>query len=82
MASTLRIDLLNSLADAALETAIASVATNYRSQWTAGDGTQKATADVQNYLQFRKEIMNVMTKRLLRKGKRNKTYGLADAGLL
>jgi hypothetical protein len=39
-------------------------------------------ADLQSYLQFRKEIMNVMTKRLVRKGLRNKTYGLADAGLL
>jgi hypothetical protein len=40
------------------------------------------SADIQTYLQFRKEIMNLMTKRLLRKGQRNKTYGLADAGLL
>jgi hypothetical protein len=86
MASTLRIDLLNALADSALETAIAAVATNYRSQWTADDGTQSnpmnMAADLQSYLQFRKEIMDVLTKRLLRKGKRNKTYGLVDAGII
>jgi hypothetical protein len=86
MAGILRHDLLASLADSALETAIAAVATNYRSQWTSDDGTQSnpmnMAADLQSYLQFRKEIMDVMTKRLLRKGKRNKTYGLADAGLL
>jgi hypothetical protein len=80
MAGILRHDLLASLADSALETAIAAVASNYRSQWTSDDGTN--LGDVQNYLQFRKEIMDVMTKRLLRKGKRNKTYGLQDAGLL
>jgi hypothetical protein len=86
MAGILRHDLLASLADSALETAIAAVATNYRSQWTADDGTQSnpmnMAADLQSYLQFRKEIMDVMTKRLLRKGKRNKTYGLADAGVI
>jgi hypothetical protein len=85
MASTLRVDLLNALVDAELETAIDNVTTNYKSQWTADDGTQSdpmAAADVQNFLQFRKEIINVMTKRLLRKGQRNKTYGLADAGVI
>jgi hypothetical protein len=85
MASTLRIDLLNSLADAALETAIGTVTTSYKSQWTADDGTQSNpmnSADIQTYLQFRKEIMGVLTKRLLRKVNRNKTYGLADAGII
>jgi hypothetical protein len=85
MASTLRIDLLNSLADAALETAIGTVTTSYKSQWTADDGTQSNpmnSADIQTYLQFRKEIMGVLTKRLLRKVNRNKVYGLSDAGLL
>jgi hypothetical protein len=85
MASTLRIDLLNSLADAALETAIGTVTTSYKSQWTADDGTQSNpmnSADIQTYLQFRKEIMGVLTKRLLRKVNRNKTYGLADAGVI
>jgi hypothetical protein len=32
MASTLRIDLLNSLVDSALETAIGTVTTSYKSQ--------------------------------------------------
>jgi hypothetical protein len=85
MASTLRIDLLNSLADAALETAIGTVTTSYKSQWDATDGTQSNpmnSADIQTYLQFRKEIMGVLTKRLLRKVNRNKTYGLADAGII
>jgi hypothetical protein len=85
MSSTLRIDLLNSLADAALETAIGTVTTSYKSQWTADDGTQSNpmnSADIQTYLQFRKEIMGVLTKRLLRKVNRNKTYGLADAGII
>jgi hypothetical protein len=86
MASTLRIDLLNSLVDSALETAIGTVTTSYKSQWTADDGTQSnpmnMAADLQNYLQFRKEIMNLMTKRLVRKSLRNKTYGLADAGVI
>jgi hypothetical protein len=85
MASTLRTDLLNSLVDSALETAIGTVTTSYKSQWTADDGTQSNpmnSADIQTYLQFRKEIMNLMTKRLLRKGQRNKTYGLVDAGII
>jgi hypothetical protein len=85
MASTLRIDLLNALVDAELETAIDNVKTNYLAQWTADDGTQSDpmnSADIQNFLQFRKETMNVMIKRLLRKGRRNKTYGLVDAGVI
>jgi hypothetical protein len=85
MASTLRIDLLNALVDAELETAIDNVTTNYRAQWDATDGTQSDpmnSADIQNFLQFRKEIMGVMTKRLLRKLNRNKVYGLQDAGVI
>jgi hypothetical protein len=85
MAAILRIDLLNTLVDAELETAIDNVTTNYRSQWTSDDGTQgdpMAAADIQNFLQFRKEIMGVMTKRLLRKLNRNKVYGLQDAGVI
>jgi hypothetical protein len=85
MASILRTDLLNALVDAELETAIDNVTTNYKAQWTADDGTQSdpmAAADVQNFLQFRKEVMGYMTKRLMRKLRRNKTYGLADAGVI
>jgi hypothetical protein len=85
MASTLRIDLLNSLADTALETAIGTVTTSYKAGWTADDGTQSNpmnSADIQTYLQFRNEIMGVLTKRLMRKLRRNKTYGLVDAGII
>jgi predicted lipoprotein len=84
MASVLRNDLLVSLVDTALETAIASVATSYRAQWTADDGTQSdpmnLSADLQSFLQNRKEIMGMMVKRLIRKSNRNKVYGLVDAG--
>jgi hypothetical protein len=85
MASTLRADLLLSLADTALETAISTVTSSYKSQWDATDGTQSNpmnSADIQTYLQFRKEIMGILMKRLARKSNRNKVYGLADAGII
>jgi hypothetical protein len=78
MASILRADILNNLVDAALETAIASVATNYRAQWP--EGTPKDTSDPQLFREFRKEILRVLTRRLNRKSLRNATYALQDGG--
>jgi hypothetical protein len=78
MASILRQDLLASLTDSALETAIASVASNYRAQWP--EGSIKDTSDPQLFRQFRGEIMRYMVRRLNRKNLRNATYSLADAG--
>jgi hypothetical protein len=78
MASILRTDILNNLVDAALETAIASVATSYRSQWP--EGTINPATDVQLAKQFRGETMKLMLRRLNRRILRNATYSAQDAG--
>jgi hypothetical protein len=78
MASILRADILNNLVDAALETAIASVATNYRAQWP--EGTINPATDVQLAKQFRGETMRLMLRRLNRRILRNATYSAQDAG--
>jgi hypothetical protein len=80
MASILRADILNTLVDSELETAIAAVQTKYNSQWDATDGTVNPTIDVQFAKQFRGEILKVMTRRLLRRNQRNATYSAQDAG--